>query len=55
MAKMTISLSVTFAWWVAPYISAVELFGDLTGLTPDYEKVVRTAVRGIRIKMVDNQ
>jgi hypothetical protein len=55
MAKMSISIVVKRSWWVLPYMSAVELFGELMGLTPDYDKVVSMAMRGISIKMVDNQ
>ncbi|WP_185047018.1 hypothetical protein [Pseudomonas brassicacearum] len=55
MAKISITVAIKRSWWVIPYISAVELFGELMGLTPDYDKVVSMAMRGISIKMVDNQ
>lgn len=55
MAKMSISIVVKRSWWVDPYLSAVVAFSHLTGIEPDYDKVVSMAMRGISIKMVDNQ
>ena len=55
MAEMSATLTVHRSWWVIPYLGAVDLFSRLTGLEPDYEKVVATALRGIKIKMVDNR
>lgn len=49
MASASITLTVRVAWWVRPYIRAVALFSRMTGLTPDVEKVSRTARRGLRI------
>ncbi|MGN8278147.1 hypothetical protein [Pseudomonas sp. SMN5] len=55
MAKMSISIVVKRSWWVDPYLAAVVAFNHLTGIEPDYDKVVAMAMRGISIKMVDNQ
>ncbi|WP_168188516.1 hypothetical protein [Pseudomonas sp. A25(2017)] len=55
MAKISISIVVKRSWWVDPYLSAVAAFSHLTGFEPDYDKVVSMAMRGISIKMVDNQ
>lgn len=49
MAKASIELAVKVSWWVLPYIHSVALFARMTGLQPDLDKVVRTALRGIRV------
>lgn len=54
MSKISISLVTKVAWWVMPYVNAVEAFSTLTGLEPDYDKVLGMAMRGISIKVVDN-
>ena len=52
--KLTrIEVSVSVAWWVHPYLSGVGLFADLTGMTPDYEKCVAFAMRGVRAKVTE--
>lgn len=49
MAQASIKLVVKVSWWVLPYVQSVALFARMTGLQPDFDKVVRTALRGIRV------
>lgn len=49
MAQTPIELVVKVSWWVLPYIHSVALFARMTGLQPDFDKAVRTALRGIRV------
>ena len=44
-----VELTVKVSWWVLPYLHSVALFASMTGLRPDFEKVARTALRGIRV------
>jgi hypothetical protein len=55
MARITITLTVSYSWWVIPYLSAVDLFSQFIGLEPDYDRVVATALRGLKIKAVDER
>jgi hypothetical protein len=48
----TISLHVKFAWWVLPYLAAIEMFSLFTGMTPDSNKVAATVLRGTRVSVV---
>ena len=45
--KSQITVQVRTAWWVKPYLFSVALFAWLTQSTPDLQKVMRTALRGI--------
>ena len=45
-----VELTVKVSWWVVPYIQSVALFCQMTGLQPDFEKVKRTVLRGIRVE-----
>lgn len=49
MATTNITLSIESAWWVMPYIYGVQLFSELTGLDPDYDKVAATIARGLEV------
>lgn len=55
MASCSLTLTVKQSWWVMPYISAVALFSQITGLEPDYDKVASTALKEISIKTVDTR
>lgn len=52
MNKITITLRVKFAWWVRPYLAAIEIFSLFTGMTPDFNKVAATVIRGARVSVV---
>ncbi len=45
MAEFSITFTVRVAWWVAPYLCALEFFGRLTGLEPDAEKAADLVIR----------
>ncbi|MGH8418026.1 MAG: hypothetical protein ACRER8_12205 [Pseudomonas sp.] len=49
MADINITLSVTRAWWVMPYLQSVDLFCRLTGMEPDLNKVATVALRGFKV------
>lgn len=48
---ITITIRIKTAWWVCPYIQSVSLFAAMLGLQPNVEKVVQTALRGIRFEV----
>ncbi|WP_154232532.1 hypothetical protein [Pseudomonas syringae] len=48
MASVTLTITIRRAWWVMPYIYGVQLFSELTGMDPDYDKVAATALRGLK-------
>jgi hypothetical protein len=48
MAQATLTLTVRVSWWVRPYLQCVALFAYITGMTPDMDKVTRTAMRGVK-------
>lgn len=50
MAASSITVTVKVAWWVNPYIGAVNVFAAMTGMTPDFEKVAATVMRGVKIR-----
>ena len=50
MAKIVLTLSVRFAWWVLPYLYGMRLCCMLTGAEPDFQRVARVVERGMRIK-----
>lgn len=49
MAKASINLVVKVSWWVLPYLHSVSLVAWMMRLRPDFDKVARTALRGIRV------
>ncbi|SEE13559.1 hypothetical protein [Pseudomonas coleopterorum] len=50
MAASSITVTIRIAWWVNPYISAVNAFAAMAGMTPDVDKVVATAMRGVKFR-----
>lgn len=48
MATMTIRISL--AWWVAPYLRTVAFMCHLAGAEPNMERVGYWVVKGIKIK-----
>jgi hypothetical protein len=51
MAVISINIRVAVAWWVVPYIRTVALFAALFGMTPDVDKITRTVMRGVRVRL----
>lgn len=49
MARLNITVS--FAWWLRPYLYGVICMTFLTGLEPDYTKVEKVIKRAVRIKL----
>ncbi|MBS5840654.1 MAG: hypothetical protein KID05_16005 [Pseudomonas sp.] len=49
MANISLIITIKRAWWVMPYIYGVQLFSELTGLDPDYDKVAATIARGLEV------
>jgi len=49
MANISQTITIKRAWWVMPYIYGVQLFSELTGLDPDYDKVAATIARGFTV------
>ena len=49
--RVTLQIVVRYSWWVRPYLCGVALTAWLTGLQPNYEKVVCTAMRGVRAQV----
>jgi len=49
MAQMNMTITIKRSWWVMPYLYGVHLFSELTGMTPDYDKVVATVMRGLTL------
>jgi hypothetical protein len=50
VAHCSITLRVHVAWWVRPYIHACATFASLFGMTPDEDKIVRTVMRGVKVR-----
>lgn len=48
MAQMNLTITIKRSWWVMPYLYGVQLFSELTGMEPDYDKVAATALRGLK-------
>lgn len=38
MAEYSITITIRCAWWVKPYLCALQFFADFAGLEPDTEK-----------------
>ena len=51
MATITAQVSIKRAWWVLPYLRSVAVLCWMTGLMPDLDRVVATAMRGIKIEV----
>ena len=49
MAQTNMTITIKRSWWVLPYLYGVQLFSELTGMTPDYDKVVATVMRGLTL------
>ena len=49
MAQMNMTITIKRSWWVLPYLYGVQLFSELTGKTPDYDKVAATVMRGLTL------
>lgn len=47
----TIRLTVSFAWWLQPYLHGVILTSTVTGLEPDWDKVYRLVIRAVRLRV----
>lgn len=48
-----ITLGVTLAWWVRPYLTALIVFAHITGLEPDVDKAADlVSRRGLRFRVV---
>jgi len=50
MGELTIK--ITIAWWLKPYLYGVVITAGLMGLEPDYEKINRTILRALRIRFI---
>lgn len=51
MATHTITCEVEVAWWLRPYLNALEFFCDLTGCEPDGAKLAAVVERAVRVKV----
>lgn len=52
MAKVQLTLKVSVAWWVWPYLAGVQLVSWIHDLEPDFDKVSKTVLKGISIDIV---
>lgn len=52
MAQLTITIKLSIAWWVWPYVYGVVLMSCITGLEPDMQKVQAMFKRGLRAKVI---
>lgn len=48
--QVTISLRVTVAWWLKPYLTALLFFCRLHGIEPDEEKMRRVIAKAITVR-----
>lgn len=48
--QVTVSLRVTVAWWLKPYLTAALFFCRLRNTEPDEEKLRRVIARAIRVR-----
>lgn len=51
MTGITVTVTTRISWWVYPYLNAVSLFAWAVGMTPDADKVIATAMRGVKVKV----
>jgi hypothetical protein len=49
MANAPVSVKISIAWWLKPYVFALTFFAALMGATPDAEKLKRTIRRALTI------
>lgn len=49
MAQAQVKLSVTFAWWLKPYIYALAVCAVLAGTRPDADKLAAVVKRAMRV------
>ena len=45
----SITINISLAWWVRPYLYGVALFAFLTFMDPDIDKVTKVVLRGVRV------
>lgn len=50
--KLTITLKVSFAWWLPLYLSGVWHFAWLTGAEPDWDKVSKKVASAARLEVI---
>ena len=46
-----LTLKVTFAWWLQPYMRALVFFAVITRSEPDWDKLGRVINRAMRIRV----
>lgn len=51
MARLEMTVSVTWRWWLKPYILTLAFFCAITGLQPDWQKFSRMVVRGLKVEV----
>ncbi|MFM0330666.1 hypothetical protein [Paraburkholderia strydomiana] len=51
MAQTQVKLSVTFAWWLKPYVYMLAICAVLVGATPDRDKLARVVKSATRVKV----
>lgn len=51
MAKSTVEIKVSMAWWLKPYLYGVVTVALLMGMQPDWDKVQRKIIRAMRVKI----
>lgn len=47
---ITFTFTVTYSWWVTPYINTLSFLCYYLGTEPDKNKVVDTIMKGVHIK-----
>lgn len=52
MAIANLTMRISYAWWVMPYLRAVATFAWLTGMEPDYVKLAETVMRHAKTELV---
>lgn len=50
MANVTIKVKCKVSWWVMPYLKGCALFARLFNQTPNTEKIVATALKGVSVR-----
>jgi hypothetical protein len=51
MANTSVEITVKLAWWLKPYLYGVVMTAVLMGLEPDWDKVQRTVMRAMRVRI----
>ena len=49
MAKVCVTVTISFRWWLCIYLNCVALTSRLTGLEPDSDQVGKWIARGIKL------